>query len=111
MTTWVSAGIWGDRAGSGNFSTLKFQGSLSYAKRMSGTRTSAHYLVAGADIGIVQRSLDFNALQWGTQHDGDGGWDPDRPSYETFDRSNFSILIFQPDCCGSPFLMRTTICM
>ncbi len=89
----VGVNVWGDRAGSGNFSTLKFQGSLSYAKRMSGTRTSGHYLVAGADIGIVQRSLDFNALQWGTQHDGDGGWDPTRPSYENFDRSNF----FYPD--------------
>lgn len=89
----VGANFYGDVAGSANFSTLKFQGSLSYSKQMSGGRNSGHYLVAGADLGVVQRGLDFNALQWGTQHNGDGGFDPNRPSFENFDRSNF----FYPD--------------
>ncbi|MBP6184819.1 MAG: PorP/SprF family type IX secretion system membrane protein [Saprospiraceae bacterium] len=89
----VGANFYGDVAGSADFSTVKFMGSVSYSKQMSGTRNSGHYLVAGADLGIVQRGLDFNALQWGTQHNGDGQHDPTRPSFENFDRSNF----FYPD--------------
>lgn len=85
----VGANFYGDVAGSANFSTLKFNGSISYSKQMSGGRNSGHYLVAGADVGIGQRGLDFNLLQWGTQHDGNGGHDPTRPSYENFDRSTF----------------------
>lgn len=91
----VGANFYGDVAGSANFSTMKFQGSVSYSKQMSGTRTSGHYLVAGADLGIVQRGLDFSLLRWGTQHDGNGGFDPTAPSYEetNFTRGNF----FYPD--------------
>lgn len=89
----VGANFYGDVAGSANFSTLKLLGSISYSKQMAGGRNSGHYLVAGADLGVTQRGLDFNLLQWGTQHNGDGGHDPTRPSFEDFDRSTF----FYPD--------------
>jgi type IX secretion system PorP/SprF family membrane protein len=89
----VGANFYGDVAGSANFSTMKFMGSVSYSKQMAGGRNSGHYLVAGADLGVGQRSLDFGLLQWGTQHDGNGAHDPNRPSFENFDRGNF----FYPD--------------
>jgi type IX secretion system PorP/SprF family membrane protein len=56
---------------------------------MTGDRTSAHYLVAGLDVGLSQRSVDFSRLQWGTQHDGNGGFDPSLNSFEDFSRENF----------------------
>lgn len=69
------ATFWNDTAGEVDFSTLTAKGSASYLKRMGGDRTTAHYLVAGAEFGFAQRSIDFIKAQWGTQHDGFGGFD------------------------------------
>jgi len=44
--------FWGDKAGSLDFSTIQFKLSGSYSKRMAGTRTSAQYLVFGAEASI-----------------------------------------------------------
>lgn len=86
----VGGTFWGDRAGESNFSTLTGKLSLSYAKRMGGDRKSSHYLVVGGEGGVAQRSIDFLNLRWGTQHDGEGGFDPNLPSQEnSFDRDNF----------------------
>ena len=85
----VGASLWGDRAGESNFSTTQGRLSGSFSKFMSGDRTRTNYLVVGADLGIAQRDLDISRLQWGTQHDGVGGFDPNAPSGENFDRDNF----------------------
>jgi len=82
--------FWGDRAGEANFATLTGKLSLSYSKKMGGGRNDGHYLVFGAEGGVAQRSIDFLKLRWGTQHDGEGGFDPNLETLETgFDRDNF----------------------
>ena len=78
----VGLTLWGDVAGTSNFTTNTAKVSGSYAKRMGGYRDESHYLVVGADAGVVQRSIDFLALRWGTQHDGEGGFDPTADSQE-----------------------------
>lgn len=86
----VGGTFWGDRAGESNFSTLTGKLSAAYSKRMGGTRKFGNYLVAGAELGMAQRSIDFLNLRWGTQHDGEGGFDPNLPTQEdNFDRDNF----------------------
>ena len=57
---------------------------------MGGSRKFGNYLVAGAEGGVAQRSLDFLKLRWGTQHDGEGGVDLSAPTGENgFDRDQF----------------------
>lgn len=86
----VGGTFWGDRAGESNFATLTGKISGSYSKRMGGTRKYGNYLVAGAEVGLAQRSIDFLNLRWGTQHDGEGGYDPNLPTLEDgFNRDNF----------------------
>ena len=86
----VGGTFWGDRAGEANFSTMTGKVSLSYSKRMGGYRKKANYLVVGAEGGAAQRSIDFLNLRWGTQHDGQGGFDPTLdPQEGRFDRDNF----------------------
>ena len=85
----VGGTFWGDRAGEANFSTLTGKLSLSYSKKMGGGRNSGQYLVVGAEGGMAQRSIDFLNLRWGSQHDGNGGFDPNIGSGEDFDRDNF----------------------
>jgi type IX secretion system PorP/SprF family membrane protein len=86
----IGGTFWGDRAGESRFSTMTGKISGSYSKRMSGTRTSASYLVAGAELGFAQRSIDFINLRWGTQHNGRGNHDPSLPTLENnFSRDNF----------------------
>jgi type IX secretion system PorP/SprF family membrane protein len=81
--------LWGDRAGTGNFSTYQARLSGSYSKYMGGDRSTSHYLVAGADLALSQRSLNFAKLQWGTQHNGFGEYDPFKPSLEVLDDDKF----------------------
>lgn len=86
----VGGTFWGDRAGEANFSTLTGKLSLAYSKKMGGGRNSGNYLVVGAEGGVAQRSIDFLKLRWGSQHDGEGGFDPNLDSGEEgFDRDNF----------------------
>ena len=84
----VGATFVGDRAGTSDFSTLQGLISGSYSKKMGGYRDRAHYLVVGANVGVGQRSVDFLALQYGNQHDGEGGFDPNLPTGENFDRNS-----------------------
>ena len=46
-------------------------------------------VVVGADAGASQRSIDFLNLRYGSQHDGQGGFDQNLPTGETFDNDNF----------------------
>ena len=84
----IGGGFWGDVAGQLNFGTLQGKISGSFSKRMAGSRTNSHYLVAGFDIGAAQRSVNFAKAQYGSQHDGQGGFDPTLPG-EALDRDNF----------------------
>jgi len=87
----VGLTLWGDVAGTGRFSTNTAKLSGSYAKRMGGYRDESHYLVVGAEAGVVQRTVDFLRFRWGAQHDGEGGFNPALDSQEggNFDRDNF----------------------
>ena len=86
----IGGTFWGDRAGQGDFATTTGKLSASYAKKVGGSRKFGNYLVAGVEGGVAQRSLNFLALRWGTQHDGIGGFNQDAASQETsFDRDQF----------------------
>lgn len=84
----VGGTFWGDKAGQLDFKTQQAKLSLSYSKRMGGYRSKSHYLVVGVDGGVAQRSIDLRNAQWGSQHDGEGGFKPG-PSGENFDNDNF----------------------
>jgi len=84
----VGGTFWGDKAGQLDFKTLQAKVSASYSKRMGGYRNKSHYLVVGVEGGVAQRSIDLTRAQWGSQHDGEGGFKPG-PSGETFDNDNF----------------------
>jgi len=85
----IGGTFWGDKAGQSDFKTLQGKLSAAYSKRMGGYRSKSHYLVVGAEAGVSQRSIDFLNLQWGSQHNGEGGFDGSLGSGETFDRDNF----------------------
>jgi len=82
--------LWGDQAGESSFSTVQGKLSLSYSKKMGGYRKRAHYLVAGGELGLAQRSVNFLNLRYGSQFDGEG-WDVNIPSNENFVRDNFTF--------------------
>ncbi len=84
----VGGSFWGDKAGELDFATLQGRLSLSYSKKMGGYRSKAHYLVLGADVGVTQRSVALQNARYGTQHNGNGGYDGSLPSYEEFDQDN-----------------------
>lgn len=87
----VGGTFWGDKAGRSRFAQLQGKLSVSYSKRMGGYRKKAHYMVVGLDGGVLQRSIDYTKLQWGTQYNGEGGFDETKPSLETFDRDNVLV--------------------
>ena len=84
----VGASFWGDKAGELDFATLQGRLSVSYSKKMGGYRNESHYLVLGADAGVTQRSVALHKARYGTQHDGNGGYNGALPSYETFNQDN-----------------------
>lgn len=84
----IGGTFWGDKAGELEFATLQGKLSLSYAKRMSGYRSRASYLVVGIDGGVSQRSIDFLKAQWPEQNDG-GRFNPNLPSGEQNFNDNF----------------------
>jgi len=80
--------LWADKAGSLDFSTMALKLSFAYSKRMGGTRTSAQYLVLGADGGLNQRSVNFQNAQFGSQAV-NGEYDPNLSSGETLIDDSF----------------------
>lgn len=71
--------LWGDKAGASEFATLQGRISGSYAKKMGGYRRKAHYLSFGADIGVSQRSINSQNLQWPSQNNGNGQFNGNLP--------------------------------
>lgn len=62
--------VWADRAGASEFTSIQASLSGSYLKKIGGRRANEHYLVAGGQIGFIQRSIKTQALRWGAQWDG-----------------------------------------
>jgi type IX secretion system PorP/SprF family membrane protein len=94
----VGGTLWRDVAGQVSFGQTKASISGSYSKQMSGSRNRASYLVVGANIGVQQTGLEFANARWGTQHDGNGGFESTKPSLETSDRDN---IIFADMAAGA----------
>lgn len=86
----IGGTLWGDVAGQLNFGTIQGNISGSFSKRMAGSRNNSHYLAAGFNLGIASRTLDFAKAQFGSQHDGQGGFNPTLPG-ETLDKSAFTF--------------------
>lgn len=75
-----------DRAGDGELTALQLLLAVSY--RIPLTADSVHFLRAGISGGIVQHSIDFNALTFDNQFNGDL-FDPQALSGENFGDDNF----------------------
>jgi type IX secretion system PorP/SprF family membrane protein len=84
----VGGTLWRDEAGTVDYGQLQAKLSASYSKRMAGGRHEGHYLVAGFEAGAQQTGLDLSKAQWGTQHNGNGGFDANAPSNENFNRNS-----------------------
>ncbi len=63
-----------DEAGDARLSMNKVQLSASYMKQLSGGRgyRNVQYLIAGAQIGVAQNSINWASLRFSTQFDGTG---------------------------------------
>jgi len=84
--------IWTDRAGELDFQTLTAKISGAYARRVAGTRRKSHYIVAGAEVGVSQRSIDYIKARWGDQVNGDFEFDPTIATAEPLDRLDDKFL-------------------
>lgn len=58
--------VFSDKAGDGNMATTQANLSIAYHVRLNGQNT----LGGGVQAGYLQRSINYNALQWGNQYDG-----------------------------------------
>lgn len=58
-----------DVAGSVRFKTEHLSINFSYAKTILKSGTSSHRILAGLQLGLVQRSIERNSLRWSTQMD------------------------------------------
>jgi type IX secretion system PorP/SprF family membrane protein len=84
--------IWTDVAGQLDFKTLTAKLTGAYARRVAGTRKKSHYLVAGAELGISQRSFDLLKAQWGDQVNGEFEFDPTIPTAENLSNIDDKFL-------------------
>lgn len=82
-----------NRAGTGNYNVLGLLLSGSYNYALDAHEN--HHISAGLQIGIFQKSVDFNKLSFGNQYSvaNGGGFDNSLPSGE----AGFSQRIFIPD--------------
>ncbi len=75
-----------DKAGDGSFSTL--QAMLSYSYLFAIGRDSVNFLTAGIQLGFTQRSLDFAALTFNNQYNGDA-YVPNSATGENLSQTTF----------------------
>lgn len=75
-----------DEAGDSRLSMNSVKASFSYMKQLSGGRgyRNVQYLVAGAQLGYAQNSVNWTALRFSTQFDG-SSFDPSIPTGEDFE--------------------------
>lgn len=74
----------GDEAGSSQFSQTEAHLGASYMKKLGGKRRSyrqSQYLTIGAQLGVGQRGINWDALQWSSQFTGEN-YNPNLPSGE-----------------------------
>ena len=87
----IGAAIFTDRAGDWQFGTTEASLSLSYALPLNSNETQ--FLVLGMQGGMVNRSLDFSNITFGSQFDG-GSIDANLPSGETTINNSISFADF-----------------
>ncbi|MEM7104548.1 MAG: PorP/SprF family type IX secretion system membrane protein [Bacteroidota bacterium] len=84
---YVSVGIHilSDQAGESEFNLTQGHLSISYLKQLSGNSRwgTAQYLVAGAQLGLGQHGVNWDAMRFSLQFDGDA-FNPNLPSGENF---------------------------
>ena len=82
-----------DKAGDGDFGTL--QALLSYSYLIAIGKDSLHFLSAGVQAGIVQRSVNFSSLTFDSQFDGDvfnpSGFSGESPSQNSFAYADVNV--------------------
>lgn len=85
----VGLTIFNDKAGDADLSTTQVLFSAAYSKSLSGLAN--HYLSAGFNIGLGQHSIDFNALQFDSQFDGQS-LNPTLPTFENLGSSSIAYF-------------------
>ncbi len=78
--------IYNDKAGDSEFSTLMANLSASYTIPI--TNDSLHYLTAGFQAGVSQRSINYNRLYFDNQYNGIR-YDPNLANGESFNREGY----------------------
>jgi len=80
-TTIIGFGLNGlrDRAGALDLSLTQPSLLLSVSKKLMNETARYHMLSFGIEGGMARRSIDLSTVQWPSQHDGNGGFDPDLP--------------------------------
>lgn len=82
-----------DQAGQSNLKLFKGGVSIAYHKKIKTNSNTVHYLRSGVNTEIANRSIDLGNLAWGSQHNGNGGFDPNLPGGgDELDRTNFNYL-------------------
>lgn len=74
-----------DKVGELDFGSDQYKFALSYIRKMGNFSSATHHIVVGTDLGFVKRKVDVTDARWPSQHNGNGGFDPDAPQPEGFD--------------------------
>lgn len=85
--------LWADKAGASAFTNVQASISGAYHKRLGGRRSPDQFLVAGGQLGVSQRSINTNFLQFGTQFDGEQ-FNGSLSSQEVFGRTRVTYADF-----------------
>ena len=73
--------FYNDKAGDGNLKTLGVNLTAAYNVALS--RNGLNNLSFGMQAGIIQKSIDYNGLEWGSQYNAGTGFDPNMPVNES----------------------------
>lgn len=88
----VGVQLMNNRAGYGNFNVLQLNLSGAYDLRID--KANIHHVAFGMETGVIQKSVDFGRLTWGSQYtpnDG-GGFDVSLPSGEMYNSERRYLL-------------------
>lgn len=80
-----------DKAGDSEFGTFQALFSLSYIKSIN--KKNSHFISLGIQGGPSQRTINYNALMFDNQHDGDA-YNPSLHHGENFEKTNFWYFDF-----------------
>ena len=80
-----------DKAGDGNFGTNQIILSAAYHRAVD--QDSTIFISAGANFGLIQNSVDYNAFYFGNQYTG-YQFDSSLPNNEYFSKENFTYVDF-----------------